>query len=239
VGTFVSISGSTNFDLKIYGDGTVVAGNGNDNIDITGYGRINVGSGHDTLTLNYSGIISQTGSHGLDTITVGTSDAVIYEQGQATVHGVFGALDFYGGMMEVKYYNGVPVEQALSGHMTMIGGAADPEFLAGPGTSYMIGGKGADTFVGGTGHATMAGGSSYNLFEFITKEVGGQDVIKNFVSGHDQLYLEGESLSYLQANHDISVHDGNTYITLDGGATTIELQGVTTLKSSDITTIKH
>jgi Ca2+-binding RTX toxin-like protein len=237
--TFVSIAGSGNVDLKVYGDGTVVAGGGNDNIDITGYGHITVGGGHDTLTLNYSGIISQTGSHGLDTITVGTSDAVIYEQGQATVHGVFGALDFYGGMMEVKYYHGVPVEQALSGHMTMIGGALDPEFLAGPGTSYMLGGTGADTFVGGTGHATMVGGTSHNLFEFITKEVGGQDVIKNFVSGHDQLYLEGESLSYLQANHDISVHDGNTYISLDGGQTTIELQGVTTLKASDITTIKH
>lgn len=239
MGTYVSIAGSTNFDLKIYGDGTVVAGNGNDNIDITGTGKIIVGSGHDTLTLNYSGVISQLGSHGLDTINVGSSDAVIYEQGQATIHGVFGALDFYGGTMEVKYYNGVPVEQALSGHMTMIGGALDPEFLAGPGTSYMIGGTGADTFVGGTGHATMQGGSSNNLFEFIAKEVGGQDVIKNFVSGHDQLYVEGESLSYLQSHHDISVHDGNTYISLDGGATTIELQGVTTLKASDITTVKH
>lgn len=239
MGTYVSIPGSNNVDLKIYGDGTVVAGNGNDNIDVTGYGNIIVGSGHDTLTLNSSGIVSQVGSHGLDTITVGTGDAVIYEQGLATVHGVFGALDFYGGTMEVKYYHGVPVEQALSGHMTMIGGATDPEFLAGPGTSYMIGGKGSDTFVGGTGHATMIGGSSSNLFEFITKEVGGQDIIKNFVSGHDQLYVEGESLSYLQAHHDISVHGGNTYISLDGGATTIELQGVSALKASDITTIKH
>ena len=239
MGTYISVAGSTNFDLKIYGDGTVVAGNGNVNIDITGNGNILVGSGHDTLTLNTSGVISQLGSHGLDTINVGTNDAVLYEQGQATVHGVFGALDFYGGTMEVKYINGVAVEQALSGHMTMIGGAADPEFLAGPGTSYMIGGKGADTFVGGTGHATMQGGSSYNLFEFITKEVGGQDIIKNFVSGHDQLYLEGESLAYLQAHHDITVHDGNTYITMDGGATTIELQGVTSLRASDITTIKH
>jgi hypothetical protein len=239
VATFISIPGSGNVDLTIYGDGVIKVGDGNDKLDITGYGQMFVGSGHDTLTLNTSGIISQMGSHGLDTITVGSSDAVIYEQGQATIHGVFGALDFYGGEMEVKYYNGIPVETALSGHMTMIGGAVDPEFLAGPGTSYMLGGTGSDTFVGGTGSATMIGGTSINLFEFITKEVGGHDIIKNFVSGHDQLYLEGESLAYLEAHHDISVSGGNTYISLDNGKTTIELQGVTSLKASDITTIKH
>jgi len=239
VSTYISIPGSGNVDMTIYGNGTVIAGNGADKIDITGYGNITVGGGHDTLTLNYSGIISQIGSNGLDTINVGTNNAVIYEQGQATVHGVFGALDFYGGAVEISYYNGVPVETALSGHVTMIGGATDPEFVAGAGTSYMVGGTGADTFGGGTGNATMVGGSATNLFEFVTKEVGGHDLIKNFVSGHDQLYLEGDSLAYLEANHDISVHDGNTYISLDGGATTIELQGVTTLKASDITTIKH
>ena len=65
---------------------------------------------------------------------------------------------------------------------------------------------------------------------------GGQHVIKNFVSG-DQLYIEGYSLSALQS--DISTHGGNTYISIDGGKTTIELEGVTHLKASDITTNKH
>lgn len=235
----ISIPGSSNVDITVYGPGTVIAGNGNDRIDITGQGSIIVGSGHDTLTLNTTGVISQVGSLGHDTIYTGTGNSVVYEQGLATVHGAFGALDIYGGSMEVKYYNGVPVESVLSGHATLIGGATDPEFLAGPGTSYMQGGTGNDTFVGGSGHATMIGGTGQNLFEFITKESGGQDIIKNFVAGHDQLYVEGYSLSYLESHHDISTHGGNTYITIDSGQTTIELQGVSTLKASDFTTIKH
>jgi hypothetical protein len=55
----ISIPGSSNVDITVYGPGTVIAGNGNDRIDITGQGSIIVGSGHDTLTLNTTGVISQ------------------------------------------------------------------------------------------------------------------------------------------------------------------------------------
>ena len=41
----------------------------------------------------------------------------------------------------------------------------------------------------------------------------------------DKLYLEGHSLSYLQSHGDITHSGGNTYISLDGGATKIELTG--------------
>jgi Ca2+-binding RTX toxin-like protein len=183
-------------------------------------------------------VISQQGSHGHDTINLGTGYAVIYEQGVAIVHGAFGALDFYGGELEVKQIHGVTVDIALSGHATLIGGTADPEFVGAPGTTYMKGGASNDTCVGGSGHATMVGGTGHDLFKFITGETGGQDIIKNFVAGHDQLYVEGYSLSYLQQHHDISTHGDNTYISLDGGKTTIELQGVTTLKASDFSTHK-
>ena len=63
-------------------------------------------------------------------------------------------------------------------------------------------------------------------------------IIQNFVHGHDTLYVEGHSYSYLLSHHDITVSGGNTYITLDGGKTVIELQGYTTLSASDITTTK-
>jgi hypothetical protein len=75
------------------------------------------------------------------------------------------------------------------------------------------------------------------VFEFLSSEKGGQHVVQNFVSG-DQLYVEGHSLSYLQSHGDIKSHGGNTYISIDGGKTTIELQGVKSLSSSDITTHK-
>jgi len=120
------------------------------------------------------------------------------------------------------------------GHTVMIGGARSNEFIGGAGTTVMKGGTGNDTFVGGSGYDTMTGGAGRNLFEFIQSAAGGQHVITNFVSGQDQLYLEGYSLSYLQSHHDITVSGGNTYISLDGGKTTVELQGITSLKGTDV-----
>ena len=52
----------------------------------------------------------------------------------------------------------------------------------------------------------------------------------------DQLYIEGLSYNALQG--DISYKGGNTFISIDGGKTTIELVGVKHLNSSDITTHK-
>jgi hypothetical protein len=82
----------------------------------------------------------------------------------------------------------------------------------------------------------MVGGTSTNAFEVFSNAAGGHHTITNFVSGPDQLYLEGQSLSYLQTQHDISTVGGNTLITLDGGKTTVTLVGVTHLTASDITT---
>jgi Ca2+-binding RTX toxin-like protein len=123
--------------------------------------------------------------------------------------------------------------------MTLVGSAAPTEFIGGTGTTSMVGGKHADTFIGGSGHDTMIGGKGHDLFEFVSGEKGGKHLIKDFVSGQDHLYLEGHTLSYLQQHGEISTHGGNTYISLDGGKTSIELQGVTHLNSSDITTNKH
>jgi Ca2+-binding RTX toxin-like protein len=244
VGPTISIPGSGNVDLTVYGRNTVIAGNGNDKIDITGTGKIIVGSGRDTLTLNTSGVISQQGSSGHDTINLGTGNDSIYEQGSATVtgafsNGSFGQATVAGGVLEVVHTPGhsysVTEDIAVSGKMTLIGSAAPTEFVGGPGATYMIGGAGNDTFIGGSGHDTMVGGSAQNLFEFGKDEEGGQHLIKNFVSGEDQLVVEGHSLSYLKQHGDISTHGGNTYISIDGGKTTIELQGVATLKASDLT----
>ncbi len=245
MGTFVSIPGSRNVDVTVYGRGTVIAGSGNDSIDITGKGLVIVGSGHDTLTLNTTGKIQQFGASGNDTINIGTGNDTIYVQGQATVtgtfsKGTFGEATISGGELEVRHIpGGVTEEIATSGRMTLLGSAVKTEFVAGSGWTVMQGGTGKDTFVGGSGHDTMVGGSGHNLFEFLKSAQGGQHVIQNFVSGQDQLYIEGHSLSWLQSHHDISTSGGNTYISIDGGKTTIELQGVTSLNPSDVTTHKH
>jgi Ca2+-binding RTX toxin-like protein len=252
-GTYVSIPGSHNFDITVYGKGTVISGSGNDKITITDKGKIVVGSGHDTLSLLKGGVISQLGSAGRDTIHIGSGTTTIFEQGRATVSGhhgsgsdqhhhssgAFGSATIFGGELKVTESHGLTKDIAVSGKMTLLGSAAPTEFVGGSGSTSMVGGKGNDTFIGGTGHETMVGGKGHDLFEFLSVDKGGQALIKDFVSGHDKLYLEGHTLSYLEKQGDISTHGGNTYISLDGGKTTIELQGVTHLKASDITTNKH
>lgn len=243
-GTYISIPGSQNVDVTIYGKGTVIAGSGSDNIKITERGKIVVGAGHDTLSLVAGGVISQVGAAGRDTIQIGTGRTTIYEQGRATVtgpysEGAFGSATISGGELKVVESHGVTKEWAISGKMTLLGSAAPTEFVAGGGSVSMVGGKGKDTFIGGTGHDTMIGGHGRDLFEFLRSDRGGHHLIKDFVSGQDHLYLEGHSLRYLERHGDIQSHDGNTYISLDGGKTTIELQGVTDLDASDITTHKH
>jgi Ca2+-binding RTX toxin-like protein len=257
MGTFVSISGGGNANVHIYGDGSVVAGNGNDTITIDGNGSITVGAGNDHITLNGSGSITQYDTatmQGHDTINLGSGSDSLSEAGRATVYGAFGSATVEGGKFEFlrlhgsshddrhddgsdhgSHQGGKFEEIALSGKATLVGGDHCTKFVGGTGSVVMQGGSGNDTFVGGSGHDTMWGGSGHNLFEFTSSGKGGTDVIQNFVSGHDKLYLEGQTLSYLQSHGDITVSHGNTYISLDGGKTTVELKGFTNLTSHDIT----
>jgi Ca2+-binding RTX toxin-like protein len=129
-----------------------------------------------------------------------------------------------GGELEVLHAGGVTEEIAVSGKMTLLGGSAPTEFVGGSGSTVMKGGSGSDTFIGGSGADTMTGGSGKNLFEFIASAQGGQHVITNFVAA-DQLSVEGHTLSYLLAHGEVTTRDGNTYISVDGGKTTIELKG--------------
>jgi Ca2+-binding RTX toxin-like protein len=226
------------------GDGTVSAGSGNDAVMLHAKGDMSVGGGNDTLTLCLGGKITQIGSQGHDTIDLNLGNTTIYEQGQATVRGnttvgTFGSATVVGGQLDIIHSHGVTEDIAVSGKMTLMGTNAPTEFVGGKGSSVFQGGSSNDTFVGGSGHDTMigGGGGGKNLFEFLQSETGGQHVISNFVAG-DKLYIEGHSLSYLQSHNDISTHGGNTYISIDGGQTTIELKGFTGLNSSDVTTHK-
>lgn len=249
MGTFVSISGGGDANVHVYGDGTVVAGSGNDSIRIDGNGAVTVGAGNDQITLHGSGTIFQLGVGGHDTINLGHGHDTITEAGHATVYGSFGSASIQGGTFEFlrvpgSHHNGHDSHDvineviATNGSATLLGGAHCTEFVGGTGSVVMHGGTGNDTFVGGSGHATMTGGSGHNLFEFTSSEKGGTDVITNFVAGHDKLYLEGQSLSYLQSHGDVTESQGNTYISLDGGKTVVELKGFTGLTSHDITTHK-
>jgi Ca2+-binding RTX toxin-like protein len=287
--TYVSISGGDAANVRIYGNGTVIAGNGNDSIRIDGAGAITVGAGNDHITLQGSGSIFQHGAGGHDTINLGHGADTITEAGHATVYGAFGSATITGGTVEFlhqgkdgkvddgskhhdhhkddhkdnKHDNGVskrgdnddqddrgqhhahsegshPFYEAIvsSGNATLVGGSHCTQFVGGSGNVVMQGGTGNDTFVGGSGHTTMAGGTAHNLFEFTSDGKGGTDLVTNFVSGQDKLYLEGQSLQYLTSQGDVTVSHGNTFISLDGGKTIVELKGITNLTSNDVTTHK-
>jgi Ca2+-binding RTX toxin-like protein len=244
MGAYVSISGGGDASVHIYGDGTVVAGDGNDSIRIDGNGAVTVGAGNDHITLHGSGRIFEHGAGGHDTINLGKGQDTITEAGRATVYGSFGSVTIQGGTLQTLHqghgsgHDPFYQAAALTGHATLVGGTHCTQFVGGTGSVVMQGGSGNDTLIGGSGHATMTGGSAHNLFEFTSQGKGGVDVITNFVSGHDKLYLEGLSLSYLQSQGDVKVDHGNTFITLDAGKTVIELKGFTNLTSHDVTTHK-
>jgi hypothetical protein len=230
----ISVSGSGNIDPTIYGKGTVIVGNGNDRIDITGVGKIIVGSGHDTLTLGQGGVIYERGASGHDTINIGSGNATIYEQGYATIHGAFGTVTVHG--------HGITIHQTAG--ETSSGSSHSPTVTSSSGHDTVVTGAGQHSAVGGGVHhvfdwAPRQGGMERNPFEVLAQQLGGQHIITNFISSAAPVvHVEGHTLSFLAPHHDISTHGGNTYISMDGGKTSIELQGVTTLKLSDITS-KH
>jgi hypothetical protein len=106
---------------------------------------------------------------------------------------------------------------------TMAGGAHHTNFIGG--AHSMHHGAGSDSATGASHHVTAL---------FAHHNVG-TDVIKNFVTGHDKLYLEGKSMSYLHSHVDVTVTHGQTHISLDGGHTTVALKGFTHVASTDTT----
>jgi len=250
----ISITGGTSPSVAVYGNNLgVSAGVGTDSV-----GNVNVSTtasvgSLNTLTINES--LKALSALGVDTINLGSGADTIVQSGQATIANAFSVA----GPTGVNTYstasttlanartdvNGVlgGTKADVSAVSTVIGGALDEARVTGQNgitdVSGVFSGVKADaaTVVGGTGVSTLTGGTGSTLFEFLGNDTGSQSTITNFVST-DKMYVEGYSLSYLQANHDISTQGGNTYISIDGGKTSIELKGFTGLNSSEITTHK-
>jgi hypothetical protein len=190
-------------------------------------------------------IVSVPGSHGYD-LTVHGHDTIhlgrtttVHELAHSSVAGSGAFAQALSGV-EPKlktHSDSLFKTSAVIGRMTVVGGSADTEFVGG-GRALT---HGVDTLAGATGHDTMFGAKGAHVLEFLNTQHGSAHLTQDFVSGHEHLYLEGHSLASLKSSPDssISSHGGNTYITLDGGKTTIELHGVTHLKPSDITPNKH
>jgi Ca2+-binding RTX toxin-like protein len=241
--TLTLSSGGEFTQTGLHGHDTITLGMGNDTIYEQGNATIHAATEGSSAP--------KSGSLGQDDLWHTRQGSGTFQDGAARnppapgthAYNTFGGATISGGELQVLHSHGVTVDMAVSGKMTLVGGHAATEFVGGSGSTVMrggagndtfVGGKGStvmrggsgnDTFVGGSGHDTMTGGSGHNVFEFLASKEGGQHVITNFVSS-DQLDVEGHSLDYLSSHHEVTTRDGNTYISVDGGKTTIELHGV-------------
>ena len=203
---------------------TIANAGGNNSFSISG-------SGHDTFTGGGANV-TQTDSgkyhlhmSGNDTITLGSGNDTIVEAGKATVYAGSGNLNYQG--------DGASYVVAGSGMSTLRGGGGNDTFVGGSGKGLMSGGGGANLFVAGHGDQTMNGeGATSNIFSFDkTKASGSSDHIKNFTSGRDHIKLVGYDTAAALAG--AKVVGGNTILSLNGGATKIELVGFKHLTAAD------
>jgi len=111
---------------------------------------------------------------------------------------------------------------------TMVGGAHHTNFV-GHGHSLLAhSGGGSDSYTGG---AAIVHGTEGHLTAVFADHKVGADVIKNFVTGHDKLMVEGRTLQYLHSHASVTVSHGDTNISLHGGDTTITLKGISHMSS--------
>jgi hypothetical protein len=247
-GTVIAGNGNDSIDIK--GGGKIIIGSGHDTLTLgqggvivqsgaAGFDTINIGAGN--ATVYEQGHATISGAFGSATISGGVFE-IHQSGGGSTITG--GSSTGSGSTHSTGTGSGSThststgtgtthsASTATSAHLTAIDNALRADLMS-HASAYITGAAGNYTFITGTSQETMSGASGSSLFKVFSEQTGSTHVIKNFVSGENQLYVEGHTLAYLQQNHDISTHDGNTYISL-GGGTSLELQGVTTLKASDI-----
>jgi hypothetical protein len=104
-------------------------------------------------------------------------------------------------------------------------------FEAGSGPATLVGGYGNDLFEAGSGNATLEGGSGNETFSFSDGMAGGDDVLQNFVLGHDVIALHGYDESAASILSHDTVTGGSTILALNDG-THITLDGVTKLTAA-------
>ncbi len=242
-------AGSGNDNIKVMGSGSMSVGGGQDLLRLNGSGRIvqtgspgrdtiSLGMGSDTIIVQGRAVVSEANLptfSARQVLNIGAGDlnyvADAYRyRGEPIFHPAYlaataGSATVVGGQLQVVHSHGVTVDMAVSGTATLVGGFTATMFVGGAGSTVMKGGSGEDTFVGGSGRDVMTGVGNRNVFEFLASNKGGQHVIMNFVAG-DQLNVEGHTLAYLNTHNEVTSHGGNTFISVDGGRTSIELQGV-------------
>ena len=197
-------------DLMPFRGGAVIKGyGGNDTLTgSAGDDRIAGGSGDDVL---YDGA-------GTNHLRGGSGDDVI-TAGDRSVHSVLN-----GGSGNDRLVSGLGDDllYGKSGHDTLLGGGGDDRLWGNKGRDVLNGGSGDDVLNGGAGRDVLTGGYGADVFVFNAVERG-QDHITDFEDGIDRIQING--VAGFDALH-LEQHGLDTWITMDGGAGTIILDGI-------------
>jgi len=186
-----------------------------------------------TVTDHFSYTV--TDSHGLTstatvTVTVtAIADGITVDAGNGNdlVNGT-GGEDFLSGN------NGDDIIYGLDGHDFMSGGNGNDSLYGGVGNDVLSGDNGNDRLDGGSGNDILAGGNGDDVLTggagadiFVFSKGGGSDIVTDFDTAHDQLFLDtGIAVKgFTVADVD---HDGikDLTITLSNGGGAVTLLGV-------------
>jgi serralysin len=151
------------------------------------------GNGPDTIIGNDVGN-NLTGNTGADSILGGFGDDVIAgNEGNDTLRGGIGDDQLRGGKDQDFVYSGQGNDQVFGalGNDELRGGLGNDTIYAGQGNDALYGGAGNDELHGLLQGDTLTGGDGADVFVFeTTLGAGNVDVITDFVSGVDLLYLD-------------------------------------------------
>lgn len=178
------------------GNDTLLGGQGRDSLDgQDGHDLLDGGSGDDTLAGGQGADILRGGS-GNDLLQgmVG-NDRLWGQSGHDTLQGGGGNDALAGGNGNDRLLGqwGDDLLSGDAGNDVLDGGDGQDLLSGGAGADHLIGGAGDDILVGGFGKDVMTGGAGRDGFVFLDKVealVGSvRDVITDFVSGEDVIYL--------------------------------------------------
>jgi len=185
-------------------------------LTVSGGHRVSLGDGdHDVMALRFAKIQAGEGVNHFNLINGGRLDL----SGTDTVTMRWGSLE---------------IGDAGTALVTMLGGGG--AIIEG-GAMSMRNSHLVDTYRPISGQTTMIGGAGTDIFRFDARGLSGNHTIEGFQAGVDKLFIPKHSLAQLNRHGEIHEENGNTVISLHGGATTIELVGVTGLTAGSF--LKH
>ncbi|MGH1413597.1 MAG: calcium-binding protein [Pelagimonas sp.] len=210
--------------LGAYGADELWAADGDD--------ELRGGEGNDTLG-GSDGDDTLWGGEGNDIVWGGSNHDLQYgDAGNDNVGGFYGNDTLFGGNGNDGVWGNVGNDSAEggAGHDTVGGGRGNDTLRGGTGADqvwgsegndFLSGDDGHDTVAGGTGNDTLLGGAGNDTFTFYAQP--GNDVIRDFTVGEDQIQILEHNLTYQGLN--LEATSAGTVIHLEGGD--ILLEGVT------------